>query len=288
MRAHVGAVVVKELVVDPENATVFGDRGPDPVALLARMIGGNQMFAPVFDPLDRLSELQRGCADKHIFRVHFPANAEASADVALIELHLIRMPAKHERQPVSVPVRHLGGAMHLQNIIGLVVARDGAARLHRDAAVPADRKIKCDDRIGCAKGGVDVAGFLFDHRCFGIVVLVERPGLPRRIENDRQRLDVNLDQIGRVLGNIWIGSEDRRHWLPDITHVTLRQRGLPVGLELHEPGQAKSYRRNVGDVGMRPDGVNAWQCKGSFYVDRFQSSVRYRRAHHTHMPLAGK
>ncbi len=198
------------------------------------------------------------------------------------------MPAEHERQPVPVPVRYLGGAVHLQNVVGFVVTRNGATRLHRHAAVPADREIKRDDRFGHAKGCIDVAGFFLDHRCFGIVMLVERSRLPRRIENDRQRRDVDLDQISRVLGNVWIGGENRRHRLADITYVTLRQRGLPIGLELYQPRQPESDRRNVCDVGMRPDGVNAREGEGGFCVDRFQSSVRDWRAHDPHMPLAGK
>ena len=53
VRAHVGAVVVEELVVDAEDAAVFVDRRPDLVALLARVIGGDQVLAPVLDPFDR-------------------------------------------------------------------------------------------------------------------------------------------------------------------------------------------------------------------------------------------
>ncbi len=58
MRAHVGAIVVKELVVDPENVAIFVDRGPDLMTLLARVIGGNQVFAPVLDPFNGFLNLR--------------------------------------------------------------------------------------------------------------------------------------------------------------------------------------------------------------------------------------
>ena len=108
------------------------------------------------------------------------------------------------------------------------------------------------------------------------------------IEDDLQRLDIEVDQVGRILSNIWIGSEDSRYRFADISHVTLCQCGLPVGLKLHSPVRRKSDRRNVSDIGMGPDGMDARQGKSGFCIDRFQSPMRDRRAHHAHMPLAGK
>ncbi len=197
------------------------------MTLLARVIGGNQMFAPVLDPFNGFFESQGGRANEHILRVHFPANAEASADVALIELHLVRMPAEHERQPVSVPVRYLGGAVHLQNVVGFVVARNGATRLHRHAAVPADFEIKRHDHLCRAKGCIDVAGFLFDDGRFGVVVLVKRAWRSGGVENDRQRLDIKFYQVRRVLSDIGIGGEKRPP--PVRRHIarTLRKCRLP-------------------------------------------------------------
>ena len=108
------------------------------------------------------------------------------------------------------------------------------------------------------------------------------------IENDRQRLDIDLDQISRVFGNIRIGGEDRCHRLADVAHDNVAPALAAGRLELHQAGQSKSDRRNVDDVGMGPDGMHARQGKGGFCIDRFQSPVRDRRAHDAHMPLAGK
>ena len=51
--AHIGALVVEIAVVDGEDDAVLVDRGADPVQLLARVIGGDQMLAPVLDPFHR-------------------------------------------------------------------------------------------------------------------------------------------------------------------------------------------------------------------------------------------
>ena len=116
VRAHIGAVVVEEFVVDAEDAAVFVDRRLDFMALLARVIGGDQVFTTILYPFDWLVKFQRGRADQHVFRIHLAADAEAAADMALKQLNALGFSPEHERQPVAVPVRHLGGAVHFQHV----------------------------------------------------------------------------------------------------------------------------------------------------------------------------
>ena len=85
--AHVAALVVEEFVVDGENAAFRIDRGADLVPLLARMIGGDQMLAPVLDPFHRPAEPQRGEADQHVLGIELAADAEAAADMAFEQMH---------------------------------------------------------------------------------------------------------------------------------------------------------------------------------------------------------
>src|SRR5690348_18107690 len=58
MRADVGALVVEELVIDPEQASVPVDRGADPMMLLARVVGSHQMLAAILRSEEHTSELQ--------------------------------------------------------------------------------------------------------------------------------------------------------------------------------------------------------------------------------------
>ena len=58
--AHIAALVVEEFVVDAEDAPVGVDGGANVMGLLARMVGGDQVFAAVFDPFHRPAEPQRG------------------------------------------------------------------------------------------------------------------------------------------------------------------------------------------------------------------------------------
>ena len=99
--AHIGALVVKELAVDGEQAAVGIDRGANAVVLLARMIGGDQMLAPVLDPFHRPAEPQRAEADQHVLGIKLAAHAEAAADVAFVEMHARRRAAEHAGQMLS-------------------------------------------------------------------------------------------------------------------------------------------------------------------------------------------
>ena len=76
MGAHIGAIIVEKLVLDSEDAALRIDGGADVVALFARMIGGDQMLAPVLDPFDRSPKRQGRRADENIFGIDFAANTE--------------------------------------------------------------------------------------------------------------------------------------------------------------------------------------------------------------------
>ena len=70
-----------------EDAALGVDRGADLVPLLARVIGGDQMLAPVLDPFHRPAEPQRGEADQHVLGIKLAANAEAAADMPFEQMH---------------------------------------------------------------------------------------------------------------------------------------------------------------------------------------------------------
>ena len=74
---------MKIAIVDGEDAALAVDRGADAMELLARMIGGDQMLAPVLDPFHRPAQAHGGDADQHVFRIELAADAEAAADMRL-------------------------------------------------------------------------------------------------------------------------------------------------------------------------------------------------------------
>src|SRR5438270_8833647 len=66
------------------------------------------------------------------------------------------------RQQVTGAMRHLGGAVQLEDIADGVVARDGAARFQWHAGMAADLELELDDLAGGPKAGVDISVGLQD------------------------------------------------------------------------------------------------------------------------------
>jgi hypothetical protein len=54
------------------------------MVLLAGMVGGHQMLAPVLDPLDRPPQSERGDTNEKVFGVELAADAEPAAGIAFL------------------------------------------------------------------------------------------------------------------------------------------------------------------------------------------------------------
>ena len=149
--AHIGALIVEIAVVDREDDAVVVDRGADAVQLLARMIGRDQMLAPVLDPFHRPIELFRGDADQHVLGIKLAADAEAAADMGFVDVDAARRQPEHARQQFLDAVRHLGGAVQFENVARGVVAADGAAGFQRHAGMPADGELELRRRAAASR-----------------------------------------------------------------------------------------------------------------------------------------
>ncbi len=267
MGAHVAALIVEEFVVDREEAAIAVDGGAQLVTLLARMIGRDQMLAPVLDPFHRPAEPQRGETNQHVLGIKLAANTEPSAHVAFEEMHARRAAAEHAGDVVAVPVRNFGGAVELQHVARGVVMSDRAARLQRNAGMAPDREVQLDYDRGVVKRGRELAIGLFHDRRFGRTSGLEFPWRFARVEHEGQIFDLDRDYVGGILGQIWIAREHRRHGLADIAHALTGQDWLPVRHQSFDSGQAKIDRRNLGDVGRRPHRRHARQRQRGSGVD---------------------
>ena len=243
--AHIGALVVEEFVVDAEQAPILVHGRADAVALLARMVGRDQVLAAVLDPFHRAAEALGGDQHQNVLRIKLAAHAEAAAGVAFMQVNLRRRKPEHAHQRVLVPVRHLGGAVQLQHVMGGVVETDGAARLQRHPGMAADGEVELDHRMGGGERRIDVAVAVAHGQRRGAAAVVEFAGRVARGQERRQRLDLDLDEIGGILGDIGILGEHRRDGIAHIAHPAPRQHRLAIGLDLF--GRA----RGVAEVDRR-------------------------------------
>src|SRR5262249_19379102 len=137
MRAHIGTLIVKEFAVDAEQPPGLIDASADTIMLFAGMIGGDEMFAPILDPLHRAAEPKRGDTGDAVFGIKFAAPPEAAAGMAFMKMDRGGGAAEHARERIAIPMGHFGGAVKFEHVAGGIVARDGAARFQRHAGVPA-------------------------------------------------------------------------------------------------------------------------------------------------------
>src|SRR6516165_11173939 len=154
---------MKELIVEGEDPALAIDPRADPMALLAGMVGGHQMLAPVLDPLDRAPEAHRGEDDQHIFGIELTANAEAAADMAFAEMHRGGVAPEHAGEHVPGCVRHLGGAIQLDYVGCEIITGEGPASFERNPGVTPDRQVEFDDRMRSGKRGFEIAVALADY-----------------------------------------------------------------------------------------------------------------------------
>ena len=273
----------------PRMQPVLVDRDAGEVALLARMVGAHQMLAPVLDPFHRPAQPQRREQHQHVLGIDLAADAEAAADMAFMHVQRRRAAAQHAAQGLAVAVGNFGGAVQFENVARGVVAAERAARLQRHARVAAGRKVELDDGVRGAQRRFDVAVAVAQQRGLAAAAGLELAGRIACRQHDRQRLDLDLDQLGRVLGQIRILREHGGHRIPDIAHAAARQRRLAKRLErLGGFVGTEIDRREIRDVGIGPHRHHAGQRARRRGVDRDDAAMGVGGAHHAHMQLMRK
>ena len=241
------------------------------------------MLAAILDPFHRAAQPQRRDADQNVLGIDFAAHAKTAADMAFVQMHARRLAAEHAGERIAVPMRHLGGAVQFENAAR--DAGDGAARLHRHAAVAADLQIERDDGVSARECRLHVAKALADQGGFGRMAGIEGAGRRVGFHQRGQRLCLDGHEIGSIFGDIRIGREDDGDGLADVTHAIGGQDRLAIGIEAFDAGEAKIDRRNVGDIRRGPDRNDARNAARRGRVDRANARMGMGRTNYAHVQL---
>ena len=263
----VGALVRPEFDLEAEDEAARIDRSAHLVHLIARVVGRDQMLAAVLDPFDRPAQAARGETDQHVLGIELAADAETAADVPLEQLQPAGGQIEHRGDGIAVVMRHLGGAVHLQTITAGVVASDRAARLERHAAVPADRELELDHRVGLAERLIEIAVAFADRRRLARDAGSELARRRGGTDDRRQLLDLERHQLGGVLCEIGVLGEHAGDRLADVADELAREDRLTVGLQPRDPGHAEIDRRHLGDIRAGPHRDHARSAERRADVD---------------------
>jgi hypothetical protein len=254
---------------------VDGHRGV--VDLVAGVVGGDEVFLAVFDPAHRTAQPPGGPGDEEVFWVVLAPHPEAAADRGLAH----RDPRRRDPEVVGelgpVGMRDLGRPVHDQPFGEGVVLDDQPAGVHWHAGVPPGAEFGSDHRRGvgeCVIDGAELRLEIGDQVAFG----EEDSSVGRdRVEVHVERLDLDVDQVGGVLGEVLVGGDDDGDRLPDVADPVVSEHRLQVG---HHPLVEGHPRPDDGDpaevgddVRRRPHGEHTGAGAGRSGVHTRQSTV---------------
>ncbi len=248
----IGAGVVQEDVLDAEDAAVAVERDLGVVNLAALMRGRKEMLEPVLDPFHRTVEPHRDPRQRHLFRVeHHDLRPEAAADERRDHAHLPLAEAEHRGKAVANEHRRLRGVPDRHLVGAGVPLRHHAAGLDRRGNAVLVAKAAFEDQIGLRGGAAIIALGLAD---MGgdvgaeIVVNMRRCGVERLFDIDdrRQDVEIDLDIVERVLGDVAAFGDHDRQRLADVADLVLGQRHLGALIEDDSRDRRRRHQQRSG------------------------------------------
>ena len=281
--ADIGALIGVGAPAQREDRAVLVARDLQFAFGITGMIGGEQMLAPILDPLHRPAAEARRERDQEVLRIELAARAEAAADVVLHHADGAFRQTEMFCQHAPVEERDLGGAVDGQLTARRIPFRQQPARLHRDGAVALDREALAANVCRAVESGIGIAAQAGEgEREIAACGLeqsdVVAPG-GRAVDDRGERLDVERDGVERILGGAGAFRQHDRDRLPDIADLAVCDDRLFEPLEFRRgflPQRNPRDRR--ADVGCGDDGVDAGARAGSPGLDAADAPVRDRAA----------
>ncbi len=251
-RVGTGVVEVLHVGTDDDPVGVDGQRGLHP--LDSRVGRRDQVLATVLAPLHGRVEQVGGEDDDHLFTTYERLQTEAAADVADLHPDLVLGDAgdAREREPrlVGVLARH----PHVEPLVERLPAGDDTAALHRHRAVAVlheglgDLVRGAGLQLLCLRAQRhrhlhgDVARPVRVHQVLG----VGDREVP--VEDGRERVVVDLDELGGVLGEVAALGDDQHDRVAHEADVGIGEREHRG----HEVVGTLEHRRQhrTGDLGV--------------------------------------
>jgi hypothetical protein len=211
-------------------------------------------------------------------------------------LDLVLGEAGDHRVHRAVRVRRLGVRPEHQLAGDRIHVGHGPAGLHRRRVRPGVEHLLLDDHATVGEGRGErlvglgrVARFPVVDVVVGLAVLVVADDLGvgveglLRVDDHRQRLVLDVDQVERVTRRVAILGDDERDLLAVEAHLVGGEHRLGVVRQRGHPGEAERLERRAGD-----DGVHLRVRLGLGGVDRHDPRVRVRAAQDRAVEHAGQ
>ncbi len=264
--------------------------------LVEGLEAGRKVLHAIAGPFDRAPEMPRGGADENLLGVERALAAEAAADVGCHHAQPVARQVERLGQRIAHDAGNLRRGVEREGVAARLVFGEARARLDRDRGLAAHPEAGFDPHRRRLHHGVDVAALeLAGDQHVGARLLVQerRPrerGL-RRIDDGRQRLEIDGDELERVLGEVAAFRHHAHHRLADIADLAACERkdrrGVVAGHARRRQQRLDEARQILGgehrhDARRRPRGRA---------IDRPDAGVRMIAAperdvqHARHLPV---
>ena len=187
-------------------------------------------------------------------------------------------------------MRNLRRTPDVERLSGVIPLGKQAPRLDRDRGLPADHRVHLDHvRRGakCRRGVAEQRGQRGDLVRLPTEQLRRSRAASGPCVADRREFGVvDCNEVGCVLGQVWIVGDHDRHRLTYVADMALGQHRLQVGLQGTGVGADSHRNRWHADVGAGQDRAYARKLQRVACIDGTQNGMRDRRADHAHPELA--
>ena len=278
-----------------EDRTVRIERHLHVPGLVALLRGGDEVLAPVLDPLQRLAEMQRRRGDGYFFGIGHQFRAEAAAQIGHRHLHLAGLTPEHLAELLLQCLGRLGRTPYREYAIEVGRHGKDAAPLHRHRRTAMNLEAAADPVGGLGKRVIHIAESEVEG-CQAIVVVAAMnrrgTGLQRgaAIADRVQRFVVDIQHIGRVFGRRPAFGDDHCHRFADMDDLVDRQHGTihlqrdRLARQADDESVVPHERRQVG---MRQHGNDTRHRQRGFRVDRGEGCMGIGAARERYTQAAG-
>ena len=276
--------VAEHTRVQRAQAAVGVEAGAQRVVMVARVGARQEVLAARLDPFHGAAQPHREQAQRHVLRIENALHAEAAADVGRDHANRVLRHTERLGQTVTRQVRHLRARPERQLAVGGVPVGHPAAALHRCRRVAVGAKRPVDDRDGAVHREIDAAVLeAAREQHVARRLLVHAGGAVAHggvgVDGGGQRLIVDVDEHGAVLGGIPVARHDDGHRLAGIARDGPRQDRLScrhVAGRGGSRGQTMARERLVRTGG---DVNDPRRCERARGRDRGERRVGMHAAH---------
>ena len=274
----------------PAHADDFGvgvNRDFHIPVLIALLMRGQKILAPVFDPFHRPTQQCSGGGDVDVLRVKRALGAEAAADIGRHHADLMVTKTEHFHHAALDAMRALGRHVQRVGIVMRIVFGNDAAALHkkRPAAMLVNFFAKHMRRAG--ERAIGVAYLQRKARGdirFRTRVRQRRARIQRgaAIVDRRQRFVIDFHQLRGIFGDVAAVGDHARHRFSGVTGFVLGERVRQLDQldrRMRHQQRQRVVARGFWQISVRQHGMHAGQGERGGFVDAVDFGVRVGAAH---------